>query len=145
MGMTEWITIAADIDNLEMIQKFVRSQAEQCHLGQESTYDLMLAVEEAVTNVIRHGYDGSQDGLIHIGAIVDDDCLAIVIRDDARLFDPTTISGFDPSTPFSERRLGGMGIYMMKKSVDEVTHRPLPGGGNELTLVKFHPISKETL
>lgn len=141
---TEWITVTGAHDRLKVIQQFVQAQAAQHHLGQEDTLDLVLAVEEAVINIIRHGYNESSEGSIRVGVVVDDSGLAVVIRDNARSFDPTTVSTFDPSTPLVERRLGGMGIYLMKKSVDEVSHRVLPDGGNELTLVKFYPSSEGT-
>lgn len=130
------LQIAATLDNLAVTREFVRSFATAHGLDAEGTYDLVLAVEEAVTNVIRHGYGEDKEGTIQIEVAQDDGALLVRVLDQAPHFDPTAASAPDLSVPVAERPLGGLGIYMMKKSVDALRYRSLPGGGNELTLVK---------
>jgi serine/threonine-protein kinase RsbW len=138
------LTVQAELDHLTAIRGFVRTQADRQGLDQESVYDLMLAVEEAVVNIIRHGYGEDASGPIQIEAAIDDGAFVVVIRDRAVVFDPTAGSMFDPNTPLAGRRLGGMGLYMIARSVDDCAHRPRPAGGNELTLIKHHPKQRET-
>ncbi len=60
----------------------------------------------------------------------------IRLRDLAPVFDPTRVPPPDLSVPLFDRQPGGLGIHLMRQSVDELRHRPRPGGGNELIMVK---------
>ncbi len=130
------LQIAATLDNLPVAREFVLSVAGEHSLGSEAAYDLVLAVDEAVTNIIRHGYGEHAEGTIEVEAAQEDSTLVIRVRDHAPHFDPTAAPAPDLSVPVARRPLGGLGIFMIRQSVDAVSYRPLPGGGNELTLVK---------
>jgi serine/threonine-protein kinase RsbW len=97
--------------------------------------DLTLAIDEAVTNIIIHGYQGVP-GIIELEVRRDGERLLVTIRDQAPLFDPTTVPRPDLSIPLDRRPFGGMGVHLMRESLDGIHYRALPGGGNELTLVK---------
>jgi serine/threonine-protein kinase RsbW len=64
------------------------------------------------------------------------DSLVISLRDRAPVFDPTKLPAPDLSLPLERRQIGGLGVFMMQESVDQIRHKPLPEGGNELVLVK---------
>ena len=68
----------------------------------------------------------------------------IWIRDQAKSFDASHVSGPRLDLPFRERPPGGMGIYLIKKMTDEAEFRPLPGGGNELRLTKRGVIKNQS-
>jgi serine/threonine-protein kinase RsbW len=96
---------------------------------------MLLAVDEAATNIIVHGYRG-QPGAIEIDVEKQDSSLAVSLRDQAPPFDPTSVPVPDLSLPLDQRPFGGMGVHLIRQSMDEVIYRVPPQGGNELILVR---------
>ena len=129
------LTVAARVEHLAEIRHFVERTAAALGAGQDAVDDLVLAVDEAATNVVIHGYEG-QPGTIEVEMGREGDTLLIWLRDGAPLFDPTLLPMPDVTLPLELRPLGGLGIFLMRQSVDELIYRPTAGGGNELTLVK---------
>jgi serine/threonine-protein kinase RsbW len=127
--------VAAHVENLAVIRRFVREEAEALGAGEEAICDLELAVDEAACNVICHGYEGRK-GMIQVRVERDGDRLAVRVRDEAPLFDPTRHPLPDVTLPLEERPLGGLGLFLIRKSVDEMAYRVMPEGGNELLLIK---------
>ena len=131
---TRTLTIPADLDRLRDVRAFVRSWAGETGFHAEGTADLVQAVDEAVTNVIVHGY-ADRAGDVEIELIGSPESLAVRIRDNCPVFDPTRVPTPDTSLPLETRRLGGMGVHLMRELSDALRHRARPGGGNELTIV----------
>jgi anti-sigma regulatory factor (Ser/Thr protein kinase) len=125
--------IAAEVNQLAAIRHFVEEIAEAAGFSEEATGDLILAVDEAATNVIVHAYK-DRPGNIEIEPAMQGDTLEIRVRDRGPQFDPTGVPPPDLSIPLEERALGGLGIFLMRQSVDEVSYRVTPDGANELTL-----------
>jgi serine/threonine-protein kinase RsbW len=98
-------------------------------------YDVLLAVNELVMNIVSHGYRGAP-GVIEIDMRRTGRALEIRLRDQAPPFDPTLVPAPDTTLPLEQRPIGGLGIHMARHFVNTMTYRPLSGGGNELTLVK---------
>lgn len=129
------VTIRSGLAGLAAIRAFVRDAASAEGASPSAADDLVQAVDEAASNVCRHGYRG-RPGRIRVEADRTEDALAITILDRAPLFDPTVAPRPDLTVPPLARTPGGMGIHLMTTMVDEVHHRARPGGGNELTLVR---------
>jgi len=96
---------------------------------------LVLAVDEACTNVIRHAYGNSGDGRIVITFTLGPDCFEIMVRDFGSGADPATFKGRD----LDQVRPGGLGIHFIKSAVDKVEYDTPAGGGMLLRLIKFMP------
>ena len=124
----------AGLDDLAEIRRFLQNRAAELQVDPSTTYDILLAVTELVTNTMVYGYQ-SEPGFIEVEMYLENDSLIIHLRDHAALFNPTQIPTPDLSLPLEERAIGGVGIYLAKQVVDQLTHRELPHGGNELTLV----------
>jgi anti-sigma regulatory factor (Ser/Thr protein kinase) len=100
----------------------------------QQVLDMQLAIEEAVTNTISHGYRGST-GSISIHCEAGDDRLTVMITDDAPAFDPLSVPDPDISSSIGERRTGGLGIYLIRRVTDAVEYR-YEQGKNILVLIK---------
>jgi serine/threonine-protein kinase RsbW len=135
MDMESSLRMTADLENLAEIRHFVQKTATSFDLDPDSIPDVLLAVDEAVTNVLVHGYPG-QAGMIEIELRRRGDSLVVCLRDQAVPFDPTLVPPPDLALPLEERPFGGMGIYLIRQLMDEMTYRITRQGGNELTLVK---------
>jgi serine/threonine-protein kinase RsbW len=129
------LNVAARVENLAEIRRFVEETIAAMGVDPSLFLKLQLAVDEAATNIIIHGYHG-QPGMIEIEIQRKRKNLAICLRDRAAPFDPTRVPPPNLETPLEERELGGLGVYLIRQAMDQVTYRPRPGGGNELTLVK---------
>ena len=130
------LQLAAHFDSLKPIREFILESAHSAGLGQESSGELLLAVDEAATNIIMHGCP--QGGCtIELEFRSNPDTCVVHIRDNAPLFDPTTLDDPDLHIPPMERDTpGGFGVYLFKHLVDEASYRTTPDGRNELTLLK---------
>jgi serine/threonine-protein kinase RsbW len=137
--MTYSLRMEAQLENLSAIRDFVEEMATRLHAAPTAIPNVVLAVDEMVTNIIVHGYQG-RPGSIEIEVTTQDDALIICLRDQAPPFDPTTMPPPDLSIPFDDRPPGGLGIYLTRKVMDEVQHRVTATHGNDLTLIKQHII-----
>jgi serine/threonine-protein kinase RsbW len=133
--MPTTLRTSAELDNLTLIRHFVEERATALGVAPSAMSDLMLAVNEATTNIMLHGYQG-QPGVIEIEIRRKGNDLMIRLRDEAPPFDPGMVPPPDLSLPLEKRPLGGLGIYLIRQLMDDVTHRVTPRGGNELILVK---------
>jgi len=129
------LQITADLSNLASVREFVAEVGKGFYNSPNFIYDLCLAVDEAITNIILHGYKG-RSGQIEIGIQAEDGAIAITIRDRAPKFDPTKLPKPDISQPLEKRKPGGMGVYLMRSNMDRVDYRRSEDGVNELKLVK---------
>jgi len=105
----------------------------EIHCGQIS-----LAVDEALCNIINHGYSKKPDGRIwlNIWALESDPpAMHIVIEDRARQVDPATIRSRD----LEDIRPGGLGVYIIREVMDHVRYEQRDGGGMRLTMTKRLP------
>jgi serine/threonine-protein kinase RsbW len=129
------LVVSAQTGNLAHVRSFVRKRGRELGLRGDDLEDLVLATDEAVTNVIIHGYKGAP-GEVEISVGGSHGSVVVVARDTAPSFDPTSVP-VPPGRAVSwGGRAGGWGLCLMTRLLDGLEHRALPGGGNELTLVK---------
>jgi serine/threonine-protein kinase RsbW len=133
--MASTLQVLAEPVNLREIRRFITEEAIALGAGPDVVPDLVLAVDEAATNIILHGYRG-EDGSIEVRVEQLGDDLVVRLCDRAASFDPSDAPHPNLEAPLEERPLGGLGVYMIGQLVDQVIHRVPPDGGNELTLIK---------
>jgi serine/threonine-protein kinase RsbW len=129
------VRIPAELGRLAELRAIVREVAAGCDAPADCIGDLVQAVDEAATNIIRYGYRGGQ-GEIELTAELLGDDIVITLEDRAPLFDPTAVRSPDLSIPPQHRKPGGMGIHLMRLATDSIEHRARQGGGNILTLTR---------
>jgi anti-sigma regulatory factor (Ser/Thr protein kinase) len=102
----------------------------------DSRGGIILSLDEALTNIIRHAYQGADDQPIEIQltpfARADSKGLRISLRDYGRVADPSEIKSRD----LEDVRPGGLGVHIMNECMDKVEYHPAEGGGTLLTMVK---------
>jgi len=116
----ESLTVPGTLDALEAIAHYTIAAAKAAGLEKKSTYNLRLAVDEIVTNIIIHGYqEANRTGTIRLQAKLDDLALIIAIEDSGVPYDPTqTPLPHDLNCPPEQRQVGGLGIYLALQGVD---------------------------
>jgi phosphoserine phosphatase RsbU/P len=127
------LRVTAKANRLRLIRNAVRETASFCGFSQTDTADIVLAVDEACQNVIRHAYGSEGEGDIAIEIRHRPDAMILTLRDFA---DPVDISKIKPRD-LDDLRPGGLGTHLISEVMDEVDFLPPPiDGGNLLRLVK---------
>jgi serine/threonine-protein kinase RsbW len=131
------ITLPGQLESLPAFSDFVADASHALGIDSDSAYKLQLAVEEACVNVIRHGVGGIQAGELNIALDVrrDGQTCTVTLRDRGSAFDPTSLPPPDLRANLRRRRPGGLGIFLMRQLMDEVSYTS-SNGVNTLTIVK---------
>jgi serine/threonine-protein kinase RsbW len=134
---TRKLTIDSRTERLIAVREFVSGAARDFGFDEEDIGKISLAVDEACTNVIKHayGFDGSKS--LTVTVVPGNNYLEILITDTGKRFDPDKIDTPDMQEYLAHYRKGGLGVYLMKKLMDEVEYHLLPGERNEVRLVKY--------
>lgn len=125
----------ATVRDLNDIREFLESAVLTLGGDSDAAGDLVLAVNEAVTNTLLHGYN-ENPGVVVVSVEADDGDLLVRLIDDAPHFDPTAVPPPDINLPLEDRPLGGLGVHMMRQLTDELTYSVTTEGKNELLFVK---------
>jgi len=126
------------LKNLEEICDYVTHCANAAGLDESEVYAVQLAVDEASTNIMEHGYGRECPNRIDITCEILDDGLKVVIYDDADPFDPELVPDPEINVSLDDVKPRGLGIFFMRKMMDEVQYEATPEKGNTLTMIKRH-------
>ena len=129
------LAITVVLDSLSEIRYFIEESARSLGASASAISDMRTAVDEAVSNVCIHGY-GGKGGYLEIEVECQEVDLIVRLRDKAVTFDPTDLPVPTLHYQLEEPLPGGLGVYLIRRAVDEMRHRSIVGGGNELILVK---------
>ena len=139
-GSTESVkmSILSSPTHLPVVRAAVEKMCELVGFDSETVGGVVMSVDEALTNIIRHAYDGAQDKPIDIElTTLEGGGLEISVRDYGRAIDPARIKPRD----LSEVRPGGLGLHIITKCMDRVQYSAVEDGGTLLTMVKnFTPV-----
>ncbi len=131
------LKIFSRTENLSVIRQFIQSASEQVGMKPGVTEDVMLAVDEACTNIIKHAYKSHPDGEILVKLNYSEHTLTIIIIDYGKSFHPEDVPDPDLQKYYRQHRVGGLGMYLMKTLMDEVSYNSIPGKYNEVCLTKY--------
>jgi len=129
------LTVDGHCENLATIADFVTEAAQAWGLNEKASFEVQMAVDEACTNIIEHGYRGERRGKITLCCECADGDFVVTIRDHGQPFDPEAVPPPDLTSSLAERQEGRLGLYFMRQLMDEVRFR-FDADGNELTMVK---------
>jgi serine/threonine-protein kinase RsbW len=130
------MTFPAKFEFLDEIRELVAQIAREGGFTEKEIYSLQLAADEAASNIIEHAYEGVSNASLDITCSVRGDILTITMRDTGRPFDPSTVKQPNLKANLSERQIGGLGMYLMRKLMDEVRYESNSKTGNVLTMIK---------
>lgn len=133
--MTNTLYIKNELGQLARLYAFLDQQAEAYELEDLLLMQIKLALEEAVTNVIQYAYPEKEDQDIRIDMNYMNRRLTIVITDTGIAFNPLARQEPDLTLSLEERPIGGLGIYLVKQLMTEVTYNR-SDGKNILTMTK---------
>jgi serine/threonine-protein kinase RsbW len=126
------LTIPSDLRLVPIVRGFVEAV---CHVGrfdQATTDAVVLATNEAVSNVIRHAHRNHPEAALQVQCRLDAGAIEICLLDEGEPFNLAAVPNLDPA----EIRIGGRGVYLMRSLMDELNCHPRGERGNALRMVK---------
>jgi sigma-B regulation protein RsbU (phosphoserine phosphatase) len=135
VGKNKRVILKNDTSEIGKLADAVAGFGKENSLTDDVIYDLNLALEEIVVNIISHGHEDKNEHQIIIYLELKDDEVILRVEDDGRPFDPMKIPEVDIEQPIEEREAGGLGIHLVRNLMDKVRYRR-EGGKNILIMSK---------
>ncbi len=132
---TARLLLANEITSIERLAEFLESIGEAHHWTPELVFDLNLCAEEAVVNVIVHGYEDNKPHEIEVTVEFDPTAVSITIEDDGIAYNPLDTKGADIYAPAEERTPGGLGVHIVRALMHDLTYTRA-GNRNRFTMTK---------
>jgi serine/threonine-protein kinase RsbW len=121
------------VESLHDLLAFITDQAKKKGFSEDALHRIELVVEEALVNVFVHGYAQHQ-GQVEVHCLASDDSsLTIEISDTGVSFNPLSLADPDLQPDLATRKIGGMGVFLIRKMTDGATYRR-EGDNNILTM-----------
>jgi anti-sigma regulatory factor (Ser/Thr protein kinase) len=117
------ITIAATVENIDVVTDFVNEQLESCDCPIKAQMQIDIAIDELFSNIAHYAYNPETgDATVRVEVVEDPMAVVITFIDKGIPYDP--LKKADPNTALSaeEREIGGLGIFMVKKTMDDITY-----------------------
>lgn len=133
------IVIPNDTRYLAQVRGVVREVVGESDFPTEEMSRVILAVDEAVTNIMEHAYEHDIEGELEIEMVLEADNtrFEVIIRDSGKSFDPNDVDDPDLEEHVKSGRRRGLGIFLIRRIMDEVHYDYRTGIRNELRLVKY--------
>lgn len=116
------LTLPNNVEFIPQLATFIEEVTESYGIDPSVTMSINLALEEAVVNVMNYAYPEGTLGEIDISVTFSDGSITFTIQDTGTPFDPTKVSNPDTSLSAEERPIGGLGIYLVRELMDEVSY-----------------------
>jgi len=131
------LKIPTQSTNLKIIRDFITDIAVKAGFDKSASCDIALAVDEACTNVIKHAYRGGDDKEITVKVRYDSDKIVISISDTGKGFKSEPEDEVAIQKRLKKLQRGGLGIYLMKKAMDEVVFDRDAESMNSVKMTKY--------
>ncbi|HKA36316.1 MAG TPA: ATP-binding protein [Thermoanaerobaculia bacterium] len=135
--MKREIRLEARPESLKVIRDFIEDSCRGAGVARSDTHDLKVAVDEACSNVVEHGYKGRREPF-PLGVLfeADEKKISVAVTDRGTPFDPARAPEPDLEAHWRDRRIGGLGWHLIRRLVDEALYESTEEAGNRLTLIK---------
>jgi serine/threonine-protein kinase RsbW len=121
-----------DVAEVPVLAAWVEQLGEELGLDMPEVFQLNLALEEAVVNVMNYAYEG--EGLIKLSVTSDGQEVVFILEDEGKEFDPTKVDDPDITLSVEERQIGGLGIFLVQQFMESVVYCR-KDGKNILTMI----------
>ena len=134
--MIHQISRSAELSTLSEFRKYISMVCSQrTEVDDKTIYDLQLAVDEASTNIISHGYKGMNPGSIILAMEFKGDCIEINLTDFGHAFEPSQAPAPNLDAGLEDRPTGGFGLFFIYQTMDHINYTSNVYG-NRLTFIK---------
>ena len=130
------LTIAAEIENIPAVTEFVDAELEECGCPMKTQMQIDIAIDELFGNIARYAYDpGTGEATVRVDVKENPTAVEITFIDGGVPYDPLKKADPDVTLSADEREIGGLGIFMVKKSMDNIAYE-YRDGKNILSITK---------
>ena len=123
--MEKEIRISNNLSEIATLANFIETLGEELSLSAETTMNINLALEEAVANIIMYAYPPQEEQEILLKVTSNENELIFLLTDKGLSFDPTQVEDVDITLSIEERPIGGLGIFLIRSIMNEVTYQRL--------------------
>ena len=128
--------IKNDLHELSTLSEGLEVFGKEAHMPHAVVSDITLALEEVIINIISYGYNDCREHRISVRLDRKDSAVMITVEDDGEAFDPLTIPSPNLATPLSERKIGGLGIHLVRQLMNTLAYQRVQGK-NSLIMTKI--------
>ena len=130
------LTVAATVENIETVTAFVDEQLEALDCPMKAQMQIDIAIDELFSNIARYAYNPDVgDATVRVEVVEAPLSVVITFIDKGVPYDPLSAADPDITLSAEERAIGGLGIFMVKKSMDDIVYR-YENGRNVLSIRK---------
>jgi serine/threonine-protein kinase RsbW len=133
---SEQLSIKSSLESLKIIREFISEFCIKRNIKKSSIDKIVLAVDEACSNIIKHAYQLDESGIINIKLSLEDSTLKIEIEDYGQPFKNSNVNEPNINDYYKEHKKGGWGLYLIKKIMNFVSYNRTNDGKNYLVLIK---------
>jgi anti-sigma regulatory factor (Ser/Thr protein kinase) len=133
--MKRHVSVPGDAAQLSQLTQFLQQFWSAADLPPAEAMTFELALEEIFMNVVMHGSPAGRLAQVEVSLALCDACLTLMVQDDGPSFDPLSLAAPDVTAGLEERRVGGLGVYLVRQMMDTVSYQRL-GGHNQLSMTK---------
>ena len=133
--MKRHTSVPSEAAQLSVLTQFLQEFWSAADLPPAETATFELALEEIFMNVVMHGSPAGPVPRVEVSLALCDGNLTLMMEDDGPSFDPLSLAVPDVTASLGERRVGGLGVYLVRQSMDAVSYQRL-WGRNQLSMTK---------
>ena len=137
------LAVPGTVDHLSRIRAFVTDNARQAGFSESDVDEVVLALDEAVANIVEHAYEGSslpvRERKIRLDIACDAGEFRVRLQDRGTPYDPTLAREITPEESAAKGERGddgGWGLYLMRRFMDSISYSHSPETGNTLEMVR---------
>jgi len=130
------ITRAAELESLNIFRKFITECCEKNTIERNIVLEIKLAVDEACTNIIQHGYKDLNPGSIILSFRIEENLILVQITDFGHVFEPVKATQPNIEAALEDREMGGLGLFLIYQTMDNIDYQSSVEC-NTLTFTKY--------
>jgi anti-sigma regulatory factor (Ser/Thr protein kinase) len=131
--MNKTFVLKNDLAEIKRLTDILCKLCEENNICNKVLCDVTLALEEIFANIVHYAYDDKKEHFVKIHITIHDNLLSMKITDDGKPYNPLEIPLTNTEAPLEERKIGGLGIHLVRHLIDELEYKQVRGK-NVLTL-----------
>ena len=132
--MRKTLNLTNDIDQVPLLAEWIEGIGDEAQLPPDKVFQINLAMEEAVVNVMTYAYPEQTDRPIIVSFDDTTGTYQFIIDDEGIAFDPTQVEEPDITLSAEERPIGGLGIMLVRQFASDICYQRTTDGHNRLTI-----------